>query len=134
MKKKPAKKKKRWAAWPEVWLVDPLGRQAPSLQEELARREVAGRKVVNVATMPNGNEPWPRGVFFCSDDNFSAAVLGYLWGRRKDVRGRAVPIVWESSRGTSIANFWRGKTVLLKSSAPAGLARAMAYQIRRARP
>jgi hypothetical protein len=120
-------------SWPEVWIVDPLGRLAPALGDELKRYRVAGRKVINAATLPKGAEPWPDGVIFASDDALSMVVLGYLLGRRQQTRKRG-PIVWETARDISIAAFWRGKTVRTRSSAAPALAKAISYRIRRARP
>jgi hypothetical protein len=107
---------------------------APSLQEELAKRQIAARKVTSLATFPDGNEPWPLGVLFCSDEPFSRMVLGYLVGRRR--QGAPRPIAWVTNDAISIGDFWSGKTDLVRSTAVPALTRAISYRIRkqRARP
>lgn len=132
--------------WPDVWIVDPKGRMAPSLEGELSKRHVAPRKVLSLATLDERAPP-PSGVVFADDSDFATLALGVLLGLT--FREKLKPIVWYTSSVDEdwIRRYWQelapGKPIRMTNATAPVLAKRIAYQLawswrkssrRRARP
>lgn len=131
--------------WPEVWIVDPRGRMAPTLEAELSKRQVASRKVLNFDSL---ERDLPAGVIFTDSGEFASFTLGAvtaMTGRKNE--DQSPPILWftpEVNAEWIAASFdwikkkWgcRGalKPVRVRSTTGPVLAKAIAYQLRKARP
>lgn len=130
--------------WPEVWIVDPLGRMAPALEGELSRREVASRKVLNLDSL---ERDLPAGVLFTDTGFFASFTLGAVSALTATKEAnQSPPILWFTSGVNEewiaasfewIRKKWGCralKPVRITSTTAPVLAKKIAYQLRRARP